>query len=170
VNDPDRAALRHYMSDLGRVYRALPCFWHGDPNPESFEWIDFNDRDNTVMSFMRRDSGEHAVVIFNFTPVPRANYRIGAPEAGRYRVVVNSDDRQYGGSGHTQVEWIETDPVGCHGRSQSFLLTLPPLAVVALIPERVAAQLAPGNSGPSDGDDGGVPTLPTGAGQAQEPR
>ncbi len=167
AEEPDRVALRTYIAELGRVYRALPCFWHGDPNPESFEWIDFNDRDNTVLSFMRRDSGEHAVVIFNFTPVPRADYRIGAPEAGRYRVIMNSDSAQFGGSGLHTVDWIDTEPVGCHGRSQSFRLTLPPLGVVALVPERVAAQLAPGNSGPSETEETGVPTLPTGAGSLQ---
>jgi 1,4-alpha-glucan branching enzyme len=164
AEEPDRVGLRAYIAEIGRIYRALPCFWRGDPNPESYEWIDFNDRDNTVLSFLRRDSGEHAVVIFNLTPVPRADYRIGAPEAGRYRVIINSDAPRFGGSGHRPVDWIDTDPAGCHGRSQSFCLTLPPLGVLVLVPERVAAQLAPGNSGPSDVEDAGVPTLPTGAG------
>jgi 1,4-alpha-glucan branching enzyme len=162
ADQPDRVALRTFIAELGRVYRALPCFWRGDPNPESFEWIDFNDRDNTVLSFMRRDSGEHAVVVFNFTPVPRAQYRVGMPEAGRYRMMLNTDAASFGGSNHNPIEVVDTEPEGCHGRSQSVCVTLPPLGAIVLVPERVAAHLAPGNSGPSDIEVHGAQTLPTG--------
>lgn len=163
AEQPDRVALRDFIAELGRVYRSLPCFWRGDPNPESFEWIDFNDRDNTVLSFVRRDSGEQVVAIFNFTPVPRGAYRIGAPEAGRYRILFNSDDPQFGGSSQA-AEWIDSEARPCHGRSQSVVLNLPPLGCLLLVPERVAAQLAPGNSGPSASSFEGLgsPTLPAG--------
>ncbi|MGC4069753.1 MAG: 1,4-alpha-glucan branching protein GlgB [Polyangiaceae bacterium] len=135
MEEPSRKTYGHFIAELSRVYRASPCFWHGNPNPESFEWIDFNDRENTVLSFMRRDGLDHAVVVFNFTPVPRVNYRVGAPTPGRYRVLVNSDESRFGGSGYNPIDCADTEPVVCHGRAQSFVLTLPPLGVLVLIPE-----------------------------------
>jgi 1,4-alpha-glucan branching enzyme len=140
AEEPLRKAFKHYLAEIARYYHAFPCFWHGDPNPESFEWIDFNDRENTVLSFMRRDGNDHVVVVFNFTPVPRVNYRIGAPTAGRYRALLNSDESRFGGSGYCPMEWAETEPLVCHGREQSLLLTLPPLGVLVLVPERQMQQ------------------------------
>ena len=161
TEEPQRKALRHFMSELARYYHAFPCFWHGDPNPESFEWIDFNDRENTVFSFMRRDGNDHAVVVFNFTPVPRVNYRIGSPTAGRYRALVNSDESRFGGSGYSPIEWVETEPVVCHGREQSFLLTLPPLGVLVLVPERQMEQFELQQT-QSPHEEFGAPTLHAG--------
>jgi len=96
--DPQRAALQQYMADLGRLYRELPELWRTDPDPEGFAWIDCSDRDNSVVSYVRRDGARHLVIVLNFTPVPRENYCIGAPQAGTYVVRLSSDDRRYGGS------------------------------------------------------------------------
>ena len=134
--DPDRQALRAFISEMGKLYFSVPAFWRGDPNPESFEWIDFADRDNTVLSFLRRDGADHAVVVFNFTPVPRVGYRVGAPEAGRYVCVLSTDDSRFGGSGYEIRDAVDTEPEGQHGRAQSFVLTLPPLGALVLLPER----------------------------------
>jgi 1,4-alpha-glucan branching enzyme len=161
AEEPERKALCHFISELSRLYRAFPCFWRSDPNPESFEWIDFNDRENTVLSFMRRDGRDHAVVVFNFTPVPRVSYRIGSPSAGRYRALVSSDESRFGGSGYSPIEWIDTEPVACHGRDQSFLLTLPPLGMLVLVPELQMQQFEL-NQSALDHEESGAPTLHTG--------
>lgn len=134
---PDRAALREFIRTIGEVYLACPILWRSDPNPECFEWIDFNDRENTVLSYIRRDGMDPAIVIFNFTPVPRPNYRIGAPEAGRWLCVVNSDDVRFGGSGCFPVGSYETCNEWCHGRPQSLVLDVPPLGALLLLPARV---------------------------------
>jgi len=138
--EPARRAQLHFLEVLGQLYRALRCAWHGDPNPESFEWIDFNDRENTVLSFLRRDAGECAVVIFNFTPVPRPGYRLGMPEPGRYRCLLNTDDTRFGGSGHSPLSVLVTEPAPLHGRSESMRIDLPPLGAVVLVPERMLSQ------------------------------
>ncbi len=116
---------------------ASPVLWRADPNPVSFEWIDFNDRENTVLSYLRRDGLDHAIVIFNFTPVPRPNYRIGAPEAGKWLCVINSDNTKYGGSGCFPVEAYETTNEWSHGRTQSLVLNVPPLGALMLFPARL---------------------------------
>ncbi len=136
---PDRAALGEFIHALGDAYLNNPVFWRGDPNPESFEWIDFNDKDNTVLSYVRRDGLDPAIVIFNFTPVPRPNYRIGAPEAGKWRCVINTDDTRFGGSGCFPIETYDTDTTWCHGRPQSLVLNIPPLGALVLVPERMLA-------------------------------
>ncbi len=134
---PDRVTLREFIRTIGEVYLSLPVLWHSDPNPECFEWIDFNDRENTVLSFIRRDGLDPAIVIFNFTPVPRPNYRIGAPEAGQWHCVIDSDDTRFGGSGCYPVESYETQNVWCHGRPQSLVLNLPPLGALLMLPDRI---------------------------------
>jgi 1,4-alpha-glucan branching enzyme len=137
AEQPDRVALRDFIRGLGEFYHDCPVLWRADPNPESFEWIDFNDRENTVLSYLRRDGPDSAVVIFNFTPVPRPNYRIGAPETGLWRCVVNSDDVQYGGSGCFSNQEYETRPDWSHGRPQSLVLNVPPLGALVLLPARI---------------------------------
>src|SRR6185369_11776827 len=95
---PQRKALGVFIAELSKVYTQNPCFWHSDPEGSSFEWIDCTDRDNTILSFLRRDGEDHAVVVLNFTPVPRDNYRIGVPSAGRYIEKLSTDDLRFGGS------------------------------------------------------------------------
>jgi 1,4-alpha-glucan branching enzyme len=73
--------------------------------------------------------------VLNLTPVPRDDYRIGAPRAGRYRLVLSTDDEEFGGSGFSVPELVHTDPVPLHGREQSMLLRLPPLSALILAPE-----------------------------------
>jgi len=135
---PDRVGLREFIRALGEAYMACPVFWRSDPNPETFEWIDFNDKENTVLSYMRRDGLDPAIVIFNFTPVPRPSYRIGAPEAGTWRCVINTDEPRFGGSGCFPATTYEADTTNwCHGRTQSLVLDIPPLGALVLVPERL---------------------------------
>jgi 1,4-alpha-glucan branching enzyme len=85
------------------------------------------------LSFLRKADGEHAVVLLNFTPVPRHGYRVGVPQAGRYREVLNSDSSFYGGS-NLGNSAVATEDVPCMGYPQSLVITLPPLAGLVLVP------------------------------------
>ena len=134
---PDRKALGEFIRFLGSTYQAIPMLWRSDPNPESFEWIDFNDRQNTVISYLRREGADCVLVIFNFTPVPRPGYRIGAPESGRWNCTVNTDEARFGGSDCFNVTQYETQDVWSHGRPQSLVLNIPPLGALVLLPARL---------------------------------
>jgi 1,4-alpha-glucan branching enzyme len=133
---PQRQALLHFVETLGRLYLDRPELWQGDPDPEGFSWIDCTDRDNSVLSFQRVIPGteKHLVCVFNMTPVPRHEYRIGAPHAGSYEILMSTDDQVFGGSGFDLPQTIWTDPVSAHGHEQSLSLRIPPLAALILAP------------------------------------
>ncbi len=133
---PQRRALQDFLAELGRLYRATPALWRSDPQPESFEWIDCNDKDNTVLSFLRRDGNDVAIVVLNFTPVPRPEYRIGVPLPGRYVEKLSSDDLRFGGSEFETLSVVEADPVPTHNRPYSLKLRIPPLGGLILTPLR----------------------------------
>jgi 1,4-alpha-glucan branching enzyme len=121
---------------LGKLYRGTPCLWRGDPDSGSFSWIDCEDREQSVFSYQRWSEGEHVLVILNMTPLPRWGYRIGAPVAGGYRVLLSSDAPQFGGSGtgHGIDAQIHTEGLGCNGMAQSLVLDVPPLGALVLGP------------------------------------
>jgi 1,4-alpha-glucan branching enzyme len=126
--------LQQFVKDLNRIYRSEPAMYELDYHPAGFEWIDFRDADSTVVSFIRRGRSpdETLVFIFNFTPVPKANYRIGAPKPGYYKELINSDATYYGGSNMGLEGGLYTDPMPWHGQPCSFNLTLPPLGMLLL--------------------------------------
>ncbi len=130
----DRKRLLKFFERLGAFYLATPALWRGDPQPESFEWIDAGDRDNSVLSFIRRDGSDQVVVVMNMTPVPRDAYRIGVPLPGRWREVFSSDDPELGGSDYQTLKEVFTDDQPLHGRKQSVALNLPPLGAIVLRP------------------------------------
>jgi 1,4-alpha-glucan branching enzyme len=126
------AKLLAYTRDLVRYYRRDACLWQNDDNWRGFEWIDCNDRSQSVVSFLRRaDDGGFTAVIANFTPVVRYGYRIGVPQAGSYREVFNSDRQEYGGSGVENGELV-AEALPWHNQPFSVMLTVPPLAAVYL--------------------------------------
>ncbi|MFO7179740.1 MAG: 1,4-alpha-glucan branching protein GlgB [Pseudomonadota bacterium] len=132
AEEPQRRALMDFIAELGRLYRSTPAFWRSDTHPESFEWIDCSDRENTVLSYLRRDGNDFVVVVLNFTPVPRDNYRIGVPVAGRYVERLSSDDLRFGGSEYETLAVVEADPIPTHGRPYSVKLRIPPLGALVL--------------------------------------
>jgi len=134
LGDPARAGLVRFIEELGRLYRESPCLWRWDHDPAGFRWIDCNDRSSSVLTFERRDGDAHLVAAFNFTPVPRAEYRIGVPIAGSYVRRLSSDDPAFGGSQFWTHERCDTEPVPWHGREQSIVLRLPPLGALILAP------------------------------------
>ncbi|MBD3264458.1 MAG: 1,4-alpha-glucan branching enzyme, partial [Candidatus Omnitrophica bacterium] len=99
-----------------------------------FEWIDLSDWESSVISFLRKDknSENYIIVVCNFTPVPRYNYKVGSPFGGNWQEVLNSDAVDYGGSGCGNSGVAVAEAVPCHGRPYSFSLTLPPLGILFL--------------------------------------
>lgn len=134
---PQHRAIAQLIKDLNRLYRSTPALHQNDHAQAGFEWIDIGDSENSVISYVRRaqDPADHVVVVCNFTPVVRDNYRIGIPEAVQYRVLFNSDERYYEGSGTTPGDLIASTE-GLHGRPASLELRLPPLGVLVLTPNR----------------------------------
>ncbi len=129
---PGHAMLLRWVRDLNTAYRGEPALHELDTNPAGFDWIDCNDAEQSVLVYLRRgrSASDVVVVACNFTPVPRRNYRIGVPTAGRWAETLNSDASLYGGSGQGNLGGVATAPVPWHGRPQSINVTLPPLAMV----------------------------------------
>jgi 1,4-alpha-glucan branching enzyme len=129
---PSHAGVQHWVRDLNRFYRAEPALHEFDCESAGFEWIDCGDADSSVVSLIRKGKSTPTLVlaVCNFTPVPRQNYRIGAPQGGFWREELNSDGKEYGGSGLGNSGGIEAEPKSQHGRPFSLTLTLPPLAVL----------------------------------------
>jgi len=125
--------VQELVRDLNRAYRELPALHEQDFRHEGFEWIDWQDANNSVFSWLRRArDGAFVVCISNFTPVVRAGFRIGVPVSGVYEQLLNTDDVRYGGSGVGVHGEIPTQNHAAHGRAHSLQIDLPPLATVML--------------------------------------
>ncbi len=126
--------VQHWMRDLNRVYRSEPALYELDFVPQGFEWVDVRDWEGSIISFIRKgkEPNELLLVVCNFTPIPRLNYRVGVPRGGRWREVLNSDAEAYGGRGYGNFGGLEATPLSAHGRHHSLSLTLPPLSVLYL--------------------------------------
>jgi 1,4-alpha-glucan branching enzyme len=124
--------LQQWVRDLNTAYRAEPALHQWDCDPRGFEWVDANDSDASVISFLRKGKspGDLILVVGNFTPVPRLDYPVGVPEGGFWREILNSDALCYGGSGQGNYGGVEADDAAWHGRPFSLKLTLPPLGMV----------------------------------------
>ncbi|HYC32279.1 MAG TPA: 1,4-alpha-glucan branching protein GlgB, partial [Gemmatimonadales bacterium] len=129
---PLHGGLDRFVADLGRIYRERAELWRADPDPAGFTWLDPDDREQSVYGYLRTEGERTVAVLLNLTPVPRHDYRAGAPRPGRYRVLISSDDPRYGGGGFGLVEWVATEAVAWQGQPHSFRIGLPPLAGVAL--------------------------------------
>jgi 1,4-alpha-glucan branching enzyme len=131
---PPHAGVQKWITDLNRLYRKESALHQVDFHYTGFEWIDFHDKASSVITFMRKsnDGKEKVIVVCNFTPVPRYNYRIGIPDRGLYREILNSDSSYYEGSNIGNTGEIEAESIFCHNRKFSLNLTLPPLAAVFL--------------------------------------
>jgi len=134
TDDPPHAGMLRWVADLNRVYRETPSLYGTDFDPFGFEWIDFHDAEQSIVSFLRRrrDGTRPLAVVGNFTPVPRFGYRLGVPEGGRWREVLNSDAGLYGGSGLGNLGGAEASAHPAHGRPFSLEVVLPPLAILYL--------------------------------------
>ncbi len=136
---PGHQGVQRWIRDLNQLYRAQPAFYVRDYEPTGFEWIDARDADRSVLSFLRRGTGEEdaVLVVCNFTPVPRKNYHVGVPEPGFWREILNSDAKIYGGAGYGNLGGADSAPIAVHGRDHSLSLTLPPLGILFFRREQV---------------------------------
>jgi 1,4-alpha-glucan branching enzyme len=126
------AGVQRWVRDLNRLYRSEPALHELDCDPDGFQWVDCNDADRSLLSFLRRGSstGDVILVACNFTPIARHDYRLGVPRAGWWREALNSDAKEYWGQGFGNLGGVEATPDPSHGHPYSVAVTLPPLAVV----------------------------------------
>jgi 1,4-alpha-glucan branching enzyme len=124
--------LQQWVSDLNRAYRNERALHELDCDPAGFEWIDGSDSQQSVLSFMRKSKNSEEVVLalFNFTPVPRHNYRVGVPHSGFWREILNSDSQAYGGADFGNLGGSEAEKVAAHGKEYSLNLIVPPLGAL----------------------------------------
>ena len=145
LGEPEHEGIRDLVAALNRVYRDHPALHAGDVVPEGFEWVIGDDRENSVLAFLRRDhrpdgSDDVALCVYNFTPVPRASYRVGVPVDGEWAVLLDTDAAAYGGSDHAaDQDGVVAAEEPAHGRPYSLELTLPPLGGVILAPAEAEA-------------------------------
>ena len=132
LQQPLHSSLQRWVSDLNRLYRSEPALYEYDIDPAGFEWVDCNDAESSVISLLRKGATTHdlLLVVCNFTPVPRTNYRIGVPRGGYWQELLNSDAMLYGGGGWGNLGGAEAAPVSLHGRHHSLTLTLPALSAL----------------------------------------
>jgi 1,4-alpha-glucan branching enzyme len=124
--------VQRLVADLNRLYTSQPALHRFEFEPGGFEWIEANDGSHSVFSFLRTSGEDQLLVVLNFTPVPRHNWRVGVPAAGEYREVLNSDSHHYGGTNVGNVGSVRSQPVAANGRAVSVEVSLPPLGVLIL--------------------------------------
>jgi 1,4-alpha-glucan branching enzyme len=130
---PMHSNLKNYVKKLGEFYLKTPALWEIDYSWDGFKWISDSDRDQNIIAFIRTDKkGHNLVILINFAPVARHDYRIGVPDAGVYTEVFNSDLAEYGGWEHLNRHDIIAEEIPMHGFKYSVTLTAPPLATVCI--------------------------------------
>jgi 1,4-alpha-glucan branching enzyme len=134
ADEPKHAGISALVRDLNRIYRGTPALHRLDHDAAGFHWLSWQDEANSVLSFLRKDGDDHAVVVLNFTPVPRGGYRVGVPRPGRYREIFSSDSQYYGGS-NVGNDVVTTEPTPWMDQPHSIVLKLPPLGGLVLVPE-----------------------------------
>ncbi|MEM3734318.1 MAG: 1,4-alpha-glucan branching protein GlgB [Nitrososphaerales archaeon] len=132
LSQPAHQGVQRLLKDLNRIYRNEPALHKLDFNAEGFEWIDFNDWEQSVICFIRKDKTAQntILIVCNFTPTPRTNYKVGAPNGGFWKEILNTDSKEYGGSGWGNFGGLSAKEEPYHGRKYSLTLTLPPLACI----------------------------------------
>jgi 1,4-alpha-glucan branching enzyme len=136
LDQPLHRGLRRFVQDLNHVYLSQPALHQCDFESSGFHWIDCNDSDNSVVSFIRyaTDPSNFLIAVLNFTPVPRHGYVLGVPREGNYTELLNSDAELYGGGNVGNGGLVATEPIAAHGHPNSLRLTLPPLGFLLLKP------------------------------------
>lgn len=130
LEDEIHARLQYYVSQLNHLYLTKPALWQNDTERSGFEWICADDRDRSIISYLRRDSsGKEIIVVINFTPVAYEKYLVGVNKKGVYREIFNSDQTRFGGSGLVNPLNIDSKPVSVHGRESAIEINVAPFGV-----------------------------------------
>jgi 1,4-alpha-glucan branching enzyme len=138
IDDPRHRGVMRLVSDLNRVYETKPALHDRDCEPLGFRWVIGDDSTNSVFAFLRFGNlmGGMVLVVSNMTPLPRHNYQIGVPRAGRWREILNTDAEIYGGSNMGNGGGVDAVRVPRQGQENTLTLTLPPLSTIYLTPEK----------------------------------
>jgi 1,4-alpha-glucan branching enzyme len=130
--------LQKFVVDLNRIYQSEPALYERDFHYGGFEWIDFHDSDNSIISFMRKakNPDDLLIIVCNFTPLPRPDYRIGVAKNSHYKEILNSDSQIYWGSNMGNAGGVNADKVPWHAKPYSIKITIPPLSIVIFKPLR----------------------------------
>jgi len=129
---PLHQGVMKLLGDLNKLYCHHEEFYAHDFEPEGFEWIDCHDASQSIISYQRKAKDNSLIVVLNFTPIPRENYRIGVPRDGTYHEILNSDSEFYGGSNIGNGQGLITDPIPWMNQNHSLTITLPPLAAIVI--------------------------------------
>jgi 1,4-alpha-glucan branching enzyme len=126
--------VQNLVAEVNNLYCKEPALHQKQFSSDGFEWIDYNDAENSVLAYIRKGDKEKddVILVANMTPVPRDNYRIGLPASGKYKLIFNSDDTVYGGSGYKIAKQYTSEVKEWQHRKQSVALDLPPLSIIAL--------------------------------------
>jgi 1,4-alpha-glucan branching enzyme len=137
LENPSHAGIQALMADLNKLYVSEPSLYEVDFDGNGFEWIDCMSSEDSVLVYLRKakDPSDYLVICANFTPVPRPNYRVGVPQPGNYREVLNSDAATYGGGNFGNDGGRTTEAISAQGRADSISVNLPPLGMVIFKPE-----------------------------------
>jgi len=128
---PLHNGMQQWVRDLNHLYKSTPALYESDFDGDGFTWIDFNDRDSSLVSFIRRNKmGDEVVIVCNFTPVRKENYRVGFPCGGTWREALNSDSARYGGSNNGNSGSVEANWTWWQGQPASATITVPPLGIM----------------------------------------
>jgi 1,4-alpha-glucan branching enzyme len=132
LEDPQHLGIQRWVTDLNRVYRGEPALHDNDSDNHGFAWVDCCDSEQSVLSWLRLSTTtqDEILVVCNFTPIVRRNYRVGVPSPGHWRELLNSDAKHFGGSGQGNLGGIDSSPFTSHGRPHTLMVTLPPLGLV----------------------------------------
>ena len=132
---PLHQGMMTLVTDLNKLYTTTPALYRHEFDPHGFEWLDCNDREQSILSYIRKDAEDYVIALFNFTPVIRETYRVGVPDLTSYQIILNSDSKFYGGSNVDNHSSFEAEAVPWSDKPYSIVLNLPPL--VGLILKKV---------------------------------
>jgi 1,4-alpha-glucan branching enzyme len=130
---PGHEQINDCVKDLNHIYLDEPSMYINDDQYKGFEWIDYDNKEQSIVSFVRNgQENEHILVVCNFTPSVYKNFRLGVPRKGLYQIIFNSDESAYGGSDYVDNDQYKTEKTHKHGRVYSIEMEIPPLATVYL--------------------------------------
>jgi 1,4-alpha-glucan branching enzyme len=132
LDHADHRALQTLIGDLNRLYCSEPSLYKHSFEPDGFAWIDCHDATQSTISYLRQHNHEFTIIVCNFTPVPRIDYKIGVPRAGVYRELLNSDSTYYGGSNVGNGNALHSVEQNWMQQPHALNITLPPLGAVVL--------------------------------------